>query len=94
MDPILQRATAECHSMSAGTVPVVKDLHSSAIKVSIVSSDWSRGKINLAILFSEPLGLSENISPLSRMYSRGWFQLFKMPPPTKPVKWQFSATCV
>lgn len=90
MDPTLQRATVERNSASAGVASVVKDLHSSSIKVSIVSGDRIRGNISCAISFPESsldaLGLSENISPLSQTYSRGWFQLFTMPPPNKPVK--------
>lgn len=80
MDPISQRATAE-HNIASAGVTVVKDLHSSSIKVSIVAGHWIRGKISFTISCSEPpLTLSENISPLSQMYSGGWFQLFTMPP--------------
>lgn len=53
MDPTLQRTTVERNSASAGVVSVVKDLHSSSIKVSIVSGDWIRGKISCAISFPE-----------------------------------------
>lgn len=64
MDPTLQRATVERNSASAGVASVVKDLHSSSIKVSIVSGDRIRGNISCAISFPE---LPSTLSVLQRI---------------------------